>query len=508
MQRRDWMVSGTPGWRVVAWLVLAALLASCSREHDAVLRFGLASAPLTLDPRYATDATSARINRLLYQRLVEFDAALRPVPGIAQWDKISPTHYRFTLRPDRAPFHDGSVLTPRDVKATYDSVLDVATVSPHRATLAMIERIDAPDDEHIDFYLAKPDALFPGRLVIGIVPASALRNSASLARSPVGSGPFVFGAWPEEGRLQLVRRADEQALEFLTVKDSTVRVLKLLRGEIDMVQNDLPPEMISYARRHDALQVLTARGSNFSYLGFNLRDPVVGDERVRHAIAYGIDRDAIIHYMLADAARPASALLAPDHWAGAPQLAGYAYDPERARALLREAGYSNERRPQLEYKTSSDAFRVRLATVIQQQLQKIGVDIALKTYDWGTFYGDIKSGQFQVFSLSWIGVKTPDIFRYAFHTESVPPQGANRGRYSDAQTDRLIDVADASDDAAIAAENYRALQARLLETLPYVPLWYEDHVFIARRDITGYHMAHDGNYDGLVDVRRGAGVKP
>ena len=487
---------------MVAALMLWGMLASCGHPHDNGLRFGLASAPLTLDPRFATDATSARINRLLYQRLVEFDHALRPIPGAAEWTQLSPTHYRFTLRVDRARFSDGALLTAQDVKATYDSVIDAATVSPHRATLAMLERVAAPDDEHVDFYLTKPDALFPGRLVLGIVPASALRDSARLARTPVGSGPFVFKSWPEEGRLILQRRDDGQMLEFVTVKDSTVRLLKLVRGEIDMVQNDLPPEMLSYARSNDALQVVSARGSNFSYLGFNMLDPVVSDERVRRALAYGIDRAAIIRYLLSGAARPASGLLTPDHWAGAPQLVAYTYDPERARALLREAGYSNERRPQLEYKTSSDAFRVRLATVIQQQLQQIGVDVVLKTYDWGTFYGDIKSGQFQMFSLSWIGVKMPDIFHYAFHSGSVPPQGANRGRYRDAELDRVIEEADAGDNETAQAAAYRAVQSRLLETLPYIPLWYEDHVFVARRDITGYTMAQDGNYDGLVNVRR------
>lgn len=490
-----------------AWLwwvsVCSILLVACSAPPADVLRFALANAPINLDPRFATDATSARINRLVYRQLVDFDGALRPVPGLADWEKLTPTHYRFRLRPDRAPFHDGTAVTAADVKATYESVLDPATASPHRATLAVIARMDTVDADTLDFHLTSPDPLFVGRLVIGIVPAAALAAKRPLARQPLGSGPFVFEEWPEEGKLVLKRLRDGQRWEFVTVKDPTVRVLKLLRGEVDMMQNDLPPELIDYARGEEALQVLTAKGSNFSYLGFNLQDPLTTELALRRAIAHAIDRPAIIKHMLGAAARPASALLPPDHWAGAQSLPIFNYDPDAARSILREAGYNDARRPHLVYKTSSDPFRIRLATVIAQQLGAVGIDVELQTFDWGTFYGDIKAGHFQMFSLSWIGVKTPDIFHYAFHSTSVPPAGANRGRYVDPAMDALIETADRTDEGAQQVAAYHAIQARLLETLPYIPLWYEDHVFIARRELSGYRIALDGNFDGLESVVRG-----
>jgi peptide/nickel transport system substrate-binding protein len=154
------------------------------------------------------------------------------------------------------------------------------------------------------------------------------------------------------------------------------------------------------------------------------------------------------------------------------------------------------------YKTSTNAFRVRLATVLQSQLKDVGIDVDLRSYDWGTFYGDIKAGNFQMFSLSWVGIKTPDIFRYVFHSESVPPNGANRGRFSDQTVDRLIEEAADADSLKAQSLAYGQLQKRLLETLPYVPLWYEDHVFVSRKGITDYRLSLDGNYDGLITVRR------
>ncbi len=109
---------------------------------------------------------------------------------------------------------------------------------------------------------------------------------------------------------------------------------------------------------------------------------------------------------------------------------------------MRQAGYTDERIRCSNYKTSTDPVRVRIATVIQQQLAEVGIDMRLSSYDWGTFFGDIKAGRFQMYSLAWVGIKTPDIFRYAFHSSSLPPEGANRGRLASAAVDRLIEAAE------------------------------------------------------------------
>ncbi len=483
-------------------LALTALLGGCHDRPPDALRFGLQSAPLTLDPRYASDAASARIDRLLYRRLVEFDAKARPIPGLARWKELSPTHYRFTLGSDGRRFHDGTRLTSADVKATYDFVLDPANASPHRSTLTLIARITAPDPDTVDFYLNRADALFPAYLVIGIVPARLIATGYAFEHAPMGSGPCTLIDWPEEGRLRLRRLSDGAIIEFLRVADPTVRVLKLLRGEIDMLQNDLPPELISYLKRHRGIVVQSRRGSTFSYLGFNLRDPALAQLGVRQAIAHAIDRDTIIHTLFGDAARPADALLPPEHWAGAAHLHAYRYDPPRARALLAAAGYSVQHPLHLTYTISNDPFRLRLATVLQSQLAAVGIAVRLQSYDWGTFFGDIKAGRFQLYSLSWVGIQTPDIFRYAYYSHSVPPEGANRGHYNDALTDSLIEQAEAAADPAEQAGLYRALQAHLLATLPAVPLWYEDQVFAARTDITGYTLDASGDYDGLLKARR------
>ena len=436
---------------VSLWLCLLGILGTVSSCRDSPspsssLRFGLANFPANLDPRFATDAASARINRLIYARLVDFDEAGQPIPSLADWEQRSPTHYRFRLRASPGTFHDHSSLTAQDVKATYDFILDSTHISPHRMTLSLISRIETPTEHTVDFFLNRPDILFPSYLVIGILPAKLIKKNHQFNENPIGNGPFVFLERPDQTRLRLKRERDGQIFEFIRVPNPTVRTLKLLAGEIDMLQNDLPPELISHLAQDPHVRVQKRRGANFAYLGFNMDDSIVGQHDVRKAIAHAIDRESIIRYVMGGSATLATSLFPAEHWAGHPLLAKYDYNPQLARALIGQAGFNKGNPARIIYKTSSDPFRLRLATIIQDQLEHVGIHVTIQSHDWGTFYGDIKSGRFQMYSLSWVGVKTPDIFHYIFHSRSIPPQGANRGRFVNSRADALIEQAEASQD--------------------------------------------------------------
>ncbi len=483
-------------------LIVVLPLLGCDQAPGDAIRFGLASNPVTLDPRFATDAASTRVNRLLYARLVDFDEKFQPVMALASWQRIAPDHYRFTLRQDRARFHSGQKLTSHDVVATYASILDKETASPHRASINIIERMETPDEEHIDFYLNKSDPLFPGRLVVGILPRKLLAKGHQFSQQPIGSGPFKFIAWPQAEQLQLQRLKDQQAFEFLRVRKADVRVLKLLRGEIDLMQGDMPPELLTWLGNRRDINIIRRDGTTFSYIGFNLEDPKMRDLKVRQAIAHAIDRGTIIQYVWANSARPAAGLLTPDHWAGDQHLMGLPYDLEKARTLLAQAGYSPSNPLHIVYKTSTNSVRLRIATIIQSQLAKVGVEVEIRSYDWGTFYADIKAGNFQMYSLAWVGIKSPDIFRYVFHSASIPPQGANRGRFRNQDADLLIETAEAQSTLIHQAYYYRQLQELVMKELPYVALWYEDQVSVTRKALQGYTLSRDGNYDGLRNVVR------
>jgi peptide/nickel transport system substrate-binding protein len=482
----------------LAAICLGLLLAGCRPPETDTLVFAVPTAPGVLDPRLASDAASERVNALLYDRLVVLDERGAPQPGMARWQQIAPTHYRLTLRPERAPFWDGRQPAAADVVATYRSLRDPALGSPHAGALAHVERVAAIDDATVDFVLARPDPLFPSRLTIGIVPAAALADR-NLAQAPLGSGPFAFEHWREDGSLVLRRRRDGQRVALVPVADPTMRALKLLRGEAQLLQNDLPSELYGYLSADRDLRVIERPGTTFAYIGFNLADPVLARREIRLAIAHAIDREAIITYLFGGRAQAAESVLRGEHWAGAAGLAPYAYDPDRARDLLRRAGYDERHPLVLSYKTSTDPFRVRIAHVFQSQLAEVGIQLQIASYDWGTFFGDIKAGRFQLYSLAWVGVNTPDILRYAFHSASLPPAGANRGRYRSPAVDALIERAELAEPAEAAAL-YVQVQQRVHDDLVYLPLWYESNV-VASRGLDGYAPGRDGNYLALNTAR-------
>jgi peptide/nickel transport system substrate-binding protein len=371
--------------------------------------------------------------------------------------------------------------------------------SPHLGSFRHIQQIRAISPYEIDFILSRDDVLFPGRLTLGILPKNLIEQGHDFAMHPVGSNKARFVSLNEQ-RLTLVRE-DGIELRFVVVKDAMVRVLKLQNNELDCVQNDLTPELVGYCERHSALKVLWQKGSSYAYIGLNLDDPLLRQPALRQAIAHAIDRQQIIDAIFHGQARLAGGLLVPEHWAGHPGLNGVEYNPEKARALLSQV-IDQDGQPiraiQLSFKTSSDPTRIRLATLYQHQLKQVGIDLKIQSYDWGTFYNDIVKGRFQLFGLAWVGIKSPDIFQYVFDSEAIPPKGANRGRFRDAQVDAWIREAAQLQDLDGQADLYRQIQARLQSELPLVPLWFENQYAVIRKNIQGYQLDADGRYDSLL----------
>ena len=451
------------------------------------IRFAIAQAPLNLDPRYATDAASARVNRLIYQSPVDFDAQSKPVQSLASWLKISPTEYRFTLNKLHL-FHNQTPLTAIDIKATYESLI-ASKDSPLAAEFINIKNIKAINTQILVFELHKADKNFPEKLIIGILPAHLIAEHHDFSHHPLGSGPLKFLSW--QNALVLQRLSDKQIISLIEVKDPTVRVLKLLRGEVDLLQGDLPPELVKHLQTKPEITVKTNVGANFSYLGLNMQDPALQNLKVRQAISYAIDRNAIIKKVMVTGTRVARTILPPEHYTNQglnqAELSPYEYNPVLAQKLLLEA---HVRLPlKLVYKTSTDAQRVRLATIMQAQMQSAGIILEIRSLDWGTFFEEVKQGNFQIFGLTWVGLKTPEIYTKALGSQNFPPKGFNRGRYTDAELDKQL-----------ANEDWPAATVRMQKQLPYIPLWYEGQFAAMHKQVQGYAPKVDGNWDDLTTI--------
>lgn len=467
----------------------------------------LTSEPQSLDPRFGTDANASRLADLLHVGLTRADPAARRVPDLAErWEMAGPTTVVFHLRPG-FHFADGSPVTARDVQATYEAVRDPALASPKRAALAALSAIEAPDPETVVMRLHRPDAPFLDATGLGIIPSARARDPAGIS---LGAGPFRLVTTEPGERLVLAPnpgypggppRIDPLVVRI--VPDEVVRVLELERGGIQLLQDALEPEMVAWLARAPRLAVRRGPGSSFVYLALNLRDPRLADRRVREALLRALDREALVRFVLGGAARSATGLLAPEHWAyAAARLPPR--DPARARRLLDEAGYPDPDGPgplprfHLIYKTSTQPGRRRLAEAIQAGLAEVGVALELRTYEWGTLYADVRRGNFQVCALAWVGVGDPDLYYLAFHSTMQPPEGYNRGGYASRVMDRLTERGRATLDPERRRRLYARVQRLAAHDLPVIPLWWEDRIVIHDRRLRDFDPTPSGDLYGLA----------
>lgn len=492
---------------VAALLCAIACAAPESAPPAGTVVVALESAPAVLDPRFTTDANSSLVAALVTDGLTDDDERGEPVPALADWERVSPTEYRFRIRPE-ARFSDGTPVTAADVVATYRSILDPALGSPKREALTAISVLAAPDERTVVIRLGQVSAPFLEATNLGILPARLTGAGPLAPLDVVGSGPFRVAAALDGGGVELAPNAYAAGgpprlarLRFRVVPDGVVRALELASGSVHLVQNALEPDLLPWLAARPDLEVIRSPGSTFQYLGMNFRDPRLADRRVRQALAYGIDRDAIVHHVLRDAAHPATGLLPPAHWAYEPNVARYAYDPTRARMLLGQAGLGGEVAAALRrfsYKTSTVELRRRIAEVFQHELGDIGLGLDVRSYEWATFYSDVRSGNFQLYSLVWVGVRDPDVYYRVFHSRMVPPAGSNRGAYGNPALDELVAAARATDDRVERRRLYGEVQRLAADDLPVVPLWWADNVVVKSRALAGFRPAPDGDLHSLA----------
>jgi ABC-type transport system substrate-binding protein len=494
-----------PTWPVVILAACVALLTACSAKPDPnTLVMIIESSPTNLDPRVGLDAYSERIDNLLFDDLLTRDEHLNVQPQLAErWEIPDPKTYIFHLH-HGVKFHDGRALTSRDVKWTFDSLLQGKIRSTKAAVYRLVDRIEAPDDFTVVFRLKEPFTPLLWNLsdgAMGIVPYGTLSGP------PIGSGPFRFVS-AEQDKEVLIERNDDywgrkpklQRVRFTVVPDTTTRALELRKGSADIAINALTGDLVLALEKEPTLQVLHAPGTVLWYLAFNTRDPTLRDARVRQALAYALDRRPLIHYLLRDFARPADSLLPPESWAYDPHVARYDHSPERARELLEAAGYPavNGVRFHLTMKTGTEESTRLLAAVLQQQLREVGIVLDIRTFEFATFFADVTRGAYQMHSLRWVGGnEDPDIFEYVFHSNKFTPKGANRTYYSNARVDALIDQARSRLDQETRKRLYGEVQEILAEDLPYIELWYQDNVMVCSKRVRHVTLDPPGSYDFL-----------
>ena len=483
------------------------------RSSADTLSLGWENAPRSYDPRYAVDANSQYLEGLLHCSLMTSNADGNLAKDLARsWEWKSGTHLVMKIRSDLT-FADGTPVTLNDVKKTYDFFLKKSNSRPSPRALAFrkIKEIKIAD-ESLHFILKEPDASFLSNLVVGILPESLSSKGLITQKTQVKGCGFFVHKKSTLNEITLEKRKDREFktknnisfVKIKIVKDPTTRFAKLRKGELDIVQNTIGYQKISTIDRYKELKVVKSPALKTSYLGFNLRNPLLKNLKVRQAIAHAIDKKAIIDFVLKGFATEAKSMLPSTHDYYSPVMTEYSYNPDFSNKLLDEAGFplKGHSRFDLTITLTNNSTRLSISKVLANNLKKIGINLRIRTVEWGKFKKDVEKGVVDIWLLTWIGYKDPDIYRYAFSTGSFPPNGGNRGWYSNSHLDSLLERGLKTSDISERKKIYQEVSSLVTKDLPYVFLFHENNYAVMRNNVKNFKLFADGHYSSLVGVEK------
>jgi peptide/nickel transport system substrate-binding protein len=508
--------------RILFAAAFLLLLTSCQqanhfdeRASQKVVVIAVDRRPDNIDPRIGTSMASFRMQQLIYTPLIFQGPDGKEQPAAAahwQVEKLQgqyPEQWTFHLRQDLY-FHNEKQLTAADVVYTFQSLMHPDLISRKKAAFSAVAEVAAVDQFTVVFTMSQANSpLLSNLMAVGIVPAGSEPNGLDV---PLGSGPFqlldsskqqyILDAFPRyfEGGPQI------KQLRIKSIADDTTRALELLHGSVDLVLNDLNVRDAAYIGELERYQVVTAPGLTYQYVGFNHQHPILGQRRVREAIAHAINRKAIIAGLLGGLAQPASSVLLPVLWQGDVEFHQREFDPQLAARLLDEAGYKDpdgdgpEPRFSITMSCSNQKTSRDLVTVIRQQLAEVGIRLEVRSIEWQTFYADVVKGNVELYSMQWIGIIDPGFLGALFHSSSVPGAGEskrgtlNRGRFANKAVDTLIEKAEMEDDLAKRWQIYADIQKALEAELPYVDLWNRSNFAVIRKDLAGLQLSLNASF--------------
>lgn len=504
-------LKATPASAAMAALAaLAALLACQPASRQSSGRQATAAVlawenfPITLDPRQGQDQASQKLLALTHQALLKRGPKLELLPDACTgWSWTQPyTELTFLFQPEGetgspAGFAKDRPLRAEDAMKSIQALMDPALHSPKagpfKDELADIRIVRRGASAQLVLRLNVSDPGFPANLVRGIL--GITQDGAG----GLGTGPYAITELVPEQLIRLRARPDHPDfakhagrpldLEIRWMPDATARLLALRHGTADACLNNLPPDLLLDPK---GFEVHRRPGANLEYVAFNCGHPALKDARVRRALSLALDRPALVRGLMGGLAREAWGFFPPELPFGFDALdahsgLGIPTDEKtrlrRAEEALDEAGWKRGAkgiRFSLRMHATAEINSRMKALALRAQWARLGVDLQILTREFGTLLSDVMAGRFEVASLRWVGIADPEMLYRTFHSRMVPPTGFNRGRFADAETDRLLEASRAASDEAVRFALLRKAQARIVDQAPYAFLWWPDQVVAAR----------------------------
>jgi ABC-type transport system substrate-binding protein len=487
-------------------LVLIAILAAGSLpaivtgaaeqpKRGGTLIYGLSTEPPDLDAHVDSGVSAGTVKESVYEGLVKYGHGGAIVPALAErWGTVGQTQYVFHLRKG-VRFHNGDPLTADDVKFSFDRILDPKSGGFLRGNLSVIKSVEVVDPLTVKVVLAQPFSPFLAYLAMpygAVVDKKFVQGGANLRSTMMGTGPFKFVSWEPGQRIRVVRNEEYwdkgkphlDAITFVPFGDDQTRLTALRAGDI-MLMDFMPQDQMNAVERNKQLKLYADVGI-FMCLIFNPQRKPYDDVRVRQAIAYGIDRDAVVKTIFDGRGTPITGDVLPKSWwAYNPAVQGmYAFNPEKAKSLLREAGYPNGVKITL-LAPITYSLHTRTAQVVQASLAKVGIQVQLDLPEWAVVLKRHNEGDYgsQVRGLT-AAINDPDFLSNYYQSDRT--YYAKQVGFKDDQLDDWLAQARLVQNQAIRKQLYGKVTARALELAPWVYIAWGDQGEAARTFVKGY----------------------
>ncbi len=505
-----------------AALVVAAALGGCTSGSSGTGKNQAKAAPnqltiayeadaTSLDPAQVTDINTMNVLVQMYDTLVKWDADGKLAPSLATKWQRSPDgrKYSFTLRKD-VKFSDGTALTAEDVAYSFNRMLQDkapgAEFGPYpfgKFFFGSVSAVKAVGNT-AEFSLSSPHGGFLQALTTPtaeiVNAAASLKAGKGFAQQGGGSGPFMLAQWQRGTELVLKpnpnywgTKPSLQQVSFVPVTDASQRVTNLQAGSAGLSINPQPASVPTLEK--SGYTVATAPGPHVWWIGLNTSKPPLNDVKVRQAMNYAIDRDAIVKGLLYGTAVAANQPIGegqPGHAAGAEQ---YKYDPAKAKDLLRQAGYPDGFSVNLFVTTSGSGMQepVAMGTAVQGYLAAVGIKVKIQSFDWGTYLNKVGAGAeksgMDMWELSWMNTAVdPSLILGPLLTKSSWPPGFNTGFYSNPEVDKAVAAALTEKDDAARMALYEKASQMISQDAPWIFVNNGKAVFAHNKSVQGLKL--------------------
>ena len=492
-------------------LALGLWAAPATPQPAGTLVVGLVAEPVNLDPPQVTDLNSNRVGRRIVEQLVMFpDESTQIVPGLAESWTISKDglQYTFKLR-SGIKFHDGTPLNAEAVKFSIER-----QINPNHPAYKLgkypfanynfgnVKAVEVLSDERVAFLLNEPRASFLAILTSGaasiVSPTAVMKWGPDYPSHPVGTGPFRFASWDRGQRVVLEKNPSYwrypvkvERVIYRPIVEDQARLTELLTGGLDLIVG-VPADFVGQLEKNPKITLLKQVGAHVWYLGMNNQKKPFDDKRVRQALNYAVNKDAIVNDVLKGTGAPSKGPVLPGTWGADGALKAYPYDPDRAKKLLAEAGYPNGFTTTLWVPESGSGMQapVAMSTVMQSNLKAVGVNVSLQTMEWGAYLAKLRTKEQDLFALSWMaGTEDPDMVMYPLlHSSQWTPVGPNRALYKNARFDTLLQQARLTTDQAKRAQLYKEAQRILIDDAPWVFVDHEIQIAALTKRVQGFKL--------------------